>query len=165
MAPTAALLLMLSAGPVLATAPGTPALAQGFATPEPGKLEEMRRRHRWGHVLRVTSGAERFECRAQEIDALGLHGITPHGSAATPSDPFPWSHVERLDRLTTRTTSGIVTGAILGGLGVMFMPDISNGNPDKKYPYHDYFLLGSLFGGLLGWPGTGRSVGVASSSM
>ena len=136
---------------LLAAAPESPAIANGFTAPPPTMLEELRRRHRPGQVLRVTSGAERFEVRAQDLDARGLQGLTSRGRGAAPSDPFPWSRIERIDILTNRRTYGRVMGAILGGLGALVLPAIGNGystNPPPPLGY--WFLGGALAGGFAG---------------
>ncbi len=136
---------------LLAAAPESSAPANGFTAPEPTMLEVMRRRHRSGQVLRVTNGAERFECRAEDLDARGLHGISPHGRAAPPSDPLPWSRVERIDVVTTRTTYGRIMGAVMGGLGGLILPAYPNGySTDEPHKVRNYFFAGVLVGGIAG---------------
>ena len=137
---------------LLAAAPENPVLARGFTTPEPGMLETMRRRHRPGQVLRVTSGTARFELRANDLDARGLEGLRAHGRAALPpSDPLPWSNIERIDILTNRTTYGRVMGAILGGLGGMLLPAYPNGyRTDRPHEVRNFFFGGALLGGFAG---------------
>jgi hypothetical protein len=140
---------------LLATAPGGPALASGFTTPEPGMLEELRRRHRPGQVLRVTSGVQRFELHAQDLDARGLEGITARGRSAPPVDPLPWSGIERIDILTNRRTYGSIMGGIVGGLGGVLLPAFPSGyRTDRPHSARNW-----LFGGALVGTFAGRALG------
>lgn len=136
---------------MLATAPGSPALASGFSSPEPGMLEQLRRRHHVWQLLRVTSGTSRLELHANDLDERGLEGIKVSPGASLPPDPLPWSNIERIDVVSTRRTYGMVTGAIFGGLVGMLLPSYPNGySTQKPHQVRDYFFGGALVGGFLG---------------
>ena len=143
---------MVAAGALLvvlaAATPASPFARASFTTPDPATLRELRRRHRPGQLLRVTSGAERFELRAHELDPIGLTEITPARGSAPVSDPFPWSRIERIDILTSRATYGKVMGALVGGLGGMLIPALPNGyRTDRPHEVRNWFLGGLLVGG------------------
>lgn len=143
---------MVAAGALLvllaAATPASPFARASFTSPDPATLREIRRRHRPGQLLRVTSGAQRFQLRAHEVDAIGLTEITPAKDSAPASDPFPWSRIERIDILTSRGTYGKVMGALVGGLGGMLIPALPNGyRTNRPHEVRNWFLGGLLVGG------------------
>jgi hypothetical protein len=136
---------------LLAASPASPFVRASFTTPDPATLRELRRRHRPGQLLRVTSGAERFEFRARDLGAIGLSEITAAKDSPRPTDPFPWSGIERIDIVTNRRTYGKVMGSIVGGLGGMLIPAFPSGyRTDQPHSVRNWFLGGLLVGGLGG---------------
>ncbi len=136
---------------MLATSAGGAERVPGFATPDPGMIEQIRRRHHPGQSLRVTSGAERWSLRAHDLDERGLHDITPVRGTSPPSDPLPWSRIERIDHVTDRRTYGRITGVILGGLAGLILPAVPDGySTDPPAPVGKWALGGALVGALAG---------------
>ena len=146
---------MVAAGTLLvllaAASPTSPFARASFTTPDPATLREIRRRHRPGQLLRVTSGAERFQLHARDLGAIGLSEITAAKDSPRPTDPFPWSRIERIDVVTNRGTYGKIMGAIVGGLGGMLVPAFPGGyRTDQPHSVRNWFLGGLLVGGYGG---------------
>lgn len=141
---------------VLAVAPGNAAGISGFTTPAPTMLSELRRRHRPGQSLGVTSGADRWLCRADDLDERGLVRLSVLDGPPPPTDPFPWTRIERIDIRTNRTTYGRIMGAIVGGVGGVLIPAILEGGyrTDQPDAPRNWFwggaLVGTYVGGFLG---------------
>jgi hypothetical protein len=132
-----------------AAAPNGAARLPGFTTPAPSVLAELRRRHRPNMSLRVTSGPERWSLRAHDLDERGLAGLTPGSGPLPPTDPFPWSRIERIDRVTDRRTYGRVMGGLVGGLGALLIP-VVQGGWNEESSLRNFFLGGLVVGAVAG---------------